>query len=384
MINCWGVLQTALIATTLKDVPISTTSFIGGVMVGMGGACSLLSLRVARRYGLRTTVIVGVLLMGFGALAGSWCTHSVPGLFITIGFLVGMGNSFVYNVTNALPVQYFSGKLGLANGLIKLGGGVGGTIMAIALEALSRRVGVAWTFRIQGLMTLASGLPAAWLMKERVGLRNTPSFDTSMFKSVPYSTMFAAGAVGTFALFVPPYYLPLFAQSIKLSSSTGAALVAAFNACTALGRFIGGPACDKIGAMNTFVIAMALNAITMLGIWPVSSTVAPLFIFATVNGVANGAFFTVFPTVAASIFGPGRAIVAMTMTITGLTPGYLLGAPIAGFLLQAAGGSKQGGTVLGVAAYRPAIFYAGGTALISCVLGIVARMIHAKGKGKKV
>jgi MCP family monocarboxylic acid transporter-like MFS transporter 3 len=87
-----------------------------------------------------------------------------------------------------------------------------------------------------------------------------------------------------------------------------------------------------------FVITMVLNAVSMLAIWPASSTLGPLLTFAMINGVANGSYFTTQPTVVAGIFGPGRATVAMSMSVTGWTGGYLLGAPIAGYLLQAAGG----------------------------------------------
>jgi MFS family permease len=319
--------------------------------------------------------------MALGQMAASFCTNNVAGLFVSIGLISGIGISAVYTICNALPVQYFSSKIGLANGLVKLGGGIGGTVMAIVLQALVDRVGIAWTFRIQSLMTIATGLPAAWFMTDRTLIRNAPFIEMSMFRNWSFTAMFLAGATGTFSLFVPPYYLPLFAQSLGLSSSTGAALVAAFNACNAIGRFGGGPLCDKIGPTNTFLITMTLNAVSMLAIWPVSSTLGPLVTFAVLNGVANGSFFTVLPTVVASIFGPGRAAVAMSMSTTGWTIGYLMGAPIAGYLLQAAGGEKD---QRDVGAFRPAIFYAGGVGLVASLLVLLARVNMSKKITKKI
>lgn len=331
--------------------------------------------------------MTGIALMGSGLVCAGWCTSSVPGLFVTVGVLAGAGMNMAYTMTNTLPVQYFSGHLGLANGLVKLGGGIGATVMAIALEALVRRVGVAWTFRVQGLLTIGVGLPAAWFMVDRVPIRGMaiPFVDLEMFKSVPFTACFIAGAIGTFALFVPPYYLPLFAESIELSSSTGAALVSAFNACNAFGRFVGGPLCDRIGPANTFVIMMALNAISMLAIWPVSQSLPPLVVFAIINGIANGAFFTVFPTVVAGIFGPGRAAVAMSMAVSGWTAGYLLGPPITGYLLQAVAGERKFvAKEMGVEVYRPAIFYAGGLALVASIFAGWARVKMTRTVRKKV
>ncbi|KAF2179261.1 MFS transporter, MCP family, solute carrier family 16, member 10 [Zopfia rhizophila CBS 207.26] len=373
MVNCWGVLQTALLDSTLSHTPTSTLSFVGSLGLACGVAFGLFGVRLMRWLGSRTTAVLGVAIMGAGLISSGFTTSNVVGLFGTSGLLAGIGMSLIYVVSNSLPVQYFSGKLGLANGLVKAGGGVGATIMAIALEALVRRVGIEWTFRIQGLMTVSTGIPAAWLLKDRVPLRNTPFIDLSMFRSLPFTAVFLAGAIGTFALFVPPYFLPLFAQSIGLSSKTGAALVSAFSACNALGRFVAGFLCDSIGPVNMFAFTMVLNAVSMLAIWPVSESLAPLVVFSMLNGIANGAFFTILPTVVAKIFSPGRAVVAMGMATTGWTAGYLMGAPIAGYLLQAGGGT-EGGRNQGIEVYRPAIFYAGGVAFASSLFVLVARV----------
>jgi MCP family monocarboxylic acid transporter-like MFS transporter 3 len=384
IINCWGVLQAALLSSTLKTVPTSTLSFVGSLGLASSAGLGLFAIRLMRWVGSRTTCLFGILLMGMSLVGSSFCTDDVAGLFGTMGVMAGVGMTCVYTVSNALPVQYFSGRLGLANGLVKLGGGVGACVMAVALEAMNRRVGIAWTFRIQGLMTIATGLPAAWMVRDRVPFKNVPFADLSMFRSLPFITTFVAGAIGTFALFVPPYFLPLFAQSIGMSPSTGAGLVAAFNACNAVGRFLAGMLCDKIGPVNMFLITMLLNATSMLAIWPVSNTLGPLVLFAVINGVANGSFFTTLPTVVAGMFGPGRAAVAMTMTVTGWSAGYLMGAPIAGYLLQAGGGSQDGDPVKGSEVYRPAIFYAGGVATVSAAFVLFTRLKMTKTIIKKV
>ena len=36
------------------------------------------------------------------------------------------------------------------------------------MNELIQRVGPAWTFRVIGLATLGTGLPAAWFIKERI------------------------------------------------------------------------------------------------------------------------------------------------------------------------------------------------------------------------
>lgn len=146
--------------------------------------------------------------------------------------------------------------------------------------------------------------------------------------------------------------------------------MAAFNACTAIGRFAAGFACDKFGSTNMLLLAMVLNAISMLAIWPVSNTIGTLVAFAAINGIANGGFFVTMPTAIGRLIGPGQAAVGMAMAITGWTGGYLMGSPIVGMLITAAGADRAHTVV----PYRAAIFYAGGVALASAAFVIVARL----------
>ena len=75
----------------------------------------------------------------------------------------------------------------------------------------------------------------------------------------------------------------------------------------------------------------------------------------------------------------------MSMSVTGWSAGYLMGAPIAGYLLQAAGAGKQNaGVGQSVEVYRPAIFYAGGMATLSALFVILARLTVAKKVFKRV
>ena len=70
------------------------------------------------------------------------------------------------------PAQYFRARRGLANGIVYAGGGLGGTAISFAIDGLIQRLGPAWTFRIIGFVTLGTGLPAAWVVKERAPIRS--------------------------------------------------------------------------------------------------------------------------------------------------------------------------------------------------------------------
>lgn len=136
--------------------------------------------------------------------------------------------------------------------------------------------------------------------------------------------MFIAGGLSTFYLLVAPFFLPLYCNTLGLSQTAGAGLVAAFNFSSAVGRLGCGILCDKLGPVNTLFFALLLNAITLLLVWPFSASVGPLAVFVVLNGLGNGSFFSAMPPVVGSLFGSLRMPVVMGMVITGWGPGYLL------------------------------------------------------------
>lgn len=334
-------------------------------MVGFGIA----SVRIMRSYGVRYTALAATTLFGLGLIATSFTLEHLGGLFCVAGLLVDIGTSLVYTATNSLPLDWFSSKLGVANGLVKVGGGIGATVVPLVAQALIDRFGLQWTFRIIGILIMVTGLPAAWALKERHKVGTLSRFDWSLLKNIPFLTLTLAGAVGVFALFVPPFFLPLFASSIGLSASTGAGLVGGFGAATAVGRILGGWTCDKIGAFNTMLITCLINCISMLAIWPVSTSIAPLFVFALVNGCANGSFFVGLPT-AVAVIAPHSAAASISLMVSFWTPGYLLGTPLASLLIEATGAAEA--TTIGP--YRAAIFYAAGVGVAATFFVLISRL----------
>ena len=123
---------------------------------------------------------------------------------------------------------------------------------------------------------------------------------------------------------MPPFFLPLYASSLHLAASAGAGLVAGFNLSSAVGRLISGLLCDVIGPLNSLFLTLIISALSMLVLWPASTSLGPLIAFVIINGAANGGFFATMPTVAGTVFGSVRVSVAMGMIVSGWAGGYLL------------------------------------------------------------
>ncbi|PNS17844.1 Riboflavin transporter MCH5 [Sphaceloma murrayae] len=365
---CWGVFQDALVKDGLGTA--STLAFVGSLAAALMASLATVSGRVTMLLGARYTGMLGIGLIGAAEVLTGFAIREIGLVFVTVGVITGVGMSLCFMVVSVIVSQYFNRKRGLANGIVFAGGGLGGAVTSFLINGLIERVGIAWAYRVLGFLTLATGLPAAWLVKERTRISTAAAFvEWRLFRDFKFAVVFTAGAIATFPLFVPPFFLPLYSSSIGLSSSAGAGLVASFNFSSAVGRIISGLACDRIGALNTIFISLSVSALSMLALWPVSETFAPLIAFSIINGASNGGFFATMPTVVSNVFGSARVGVAMAMIVSGWAAGYLMGAPIAGYILEAYGGEKAG-----LKAFRPAMFYAGSLALSAAGLVALVRL----------
>ncbi|KAK7521834.1 major facilitator superfamily domain-containing protein [Phyllosticta citriasiana] len=337
--------------------------FIGTPFLDSGLQCHFRAGRVLRWIGSRPTAFIGVTLLSGGQILSGFCTHSVPGLFICTGVIMGAGISHRYIVATTITAQYLNRRRGVANGIIYAGGGLGGACTSLAMNKLIEEVGPAWTFRVIGLVTLGTAMPAVFFLKERTDIQTK--------KFIDYN-------------------------SLGVSSGTGAGLVAGFNFASARGRVRCGFMADLIGPLDTLFVSFALTAISMLAVWPVSESIAPLAVFVVINGAANGGFFSTMPTVVSNLFGSARmaVAVAMAMIVLGWTGGYVLARASRNALSSVTRRPWRGGAQAsyskrteakrrGFQAYRPAILYAGSMALAAAGLTAFVRLrINANLTGK--
>lgn len=93
----WGVIQSRLVKDGLA--PASTLAFVGSLVPACIAFFAIINAKVIRVLGARNTGFIGVTLLGLGTLLAGWATESVPGLFITIGLISGVGTSLCFMVS---------------------------------------------------------------------------------------------------------------------------------------------------------------------------------------------------------------------------------------------------------------------------------------------
>jgi MFS family permease len=255
---------------------------------------------------------------------------------------------------------WFKKKRGLATGIVYGGAGVGSAVIVLSLEGLINATSLETALKVLGASAWAICIPSSYFLRAPPGSARTVS-----------SVMLVMGAIATFPLFVPPFLLPLYITSVGFSSQDAAAILASWNFASALGRIGMGFGADTVlGPVNSMIISLSVIGISSFALWPFASSLALLIFFAILNGMGSGGFFSLMPVVVGAVLGDGQLTIIMSMLTTSWTFGYFLGSPIAGYLLDAYGGTEEG-----LETFRPAIFYAGSLTLASAGLLFAVRLM---------
>ena len=123
---------------------------------------------ISERYGCWVVALLGTLTCSIGLLSSSFVT-SLPMLYLTYSLLWGMGASLVYFADLLILTKYFKARLCFANGIMALGGAIGGSVLSPTMQQLFIHVGLANMFRVlSGAFLLLSGFSLVYRPKHRV------------------------------------------------------------------------------------------------------------------------------------------------------------------------------------------------------------------------
>lgn len=180
--------------------------------------------------------------------------------------------------------HWFFKRRGLASGIAFIGGGFGGVLFPLVIQALLPRVGWAWSIRVLGFIMLILCFIGVLLCKGRVReMRGQDSPTPTWRDAIPDPRIFIDGtgamALSTAGIFfvdlaylipmtyVPSYYLVRedLPEDKILSSDASFAfqLLAIINAASCVGRYVAGDLADRFGRYNAIIVSLLLCAISV-------------------------------------------------------------------------------------------------------------------------
>ena len=324
--------------------------------------------------GPRFLVLAGSILVLLSMLLLGLCTKYWQ-FMIVFGILGGTGTSLIFTPAISAVGHWFLIKRGNATGIAATGGSIGGIVFPLMLQSLFPKVGFEWATRIMGFIFIGLLLVANLFIKSRLPPKPGGSVlpDFRIFRD----TAFLLTTIGVFfeewGLFVPITYLTVYALSTgAMSEAFAYNLIAIFNAGSFLGRWAQGYFADRLGRVNTMILALVLCTVSAICLWiPATvlsnnhmgndSTIRGLTItFAVFMGIGSGSNISLTPVCVGQLCDTEEYGRYYATCYTVVSFGTLTGIPIAGALLSACNGSY-----LGVAIFTGACYVIGLAAFIA-------------------
>lgn len=100
----WGVMQAELVDR--KGYSSSTLAFVGSLCPACISLLAVPNATVIRKIGARITALLGIFLLGLGSILSGFAVDSVVGLFMTWGFVGGLGTSLCFMVRYPTPALF--------------------------------------------------------------------------------------------------------------------------------------------------------------------------------------------------------------------------------------------------------------------------------------
>jgi len=315
---------------------------------------ALVAGRLTDRWGPRTVIAIGGVLLGAGLVAMSR-VGALWQPYLLYGTIAALGMSTAYVPCNATVAKWFTRRRGLAVGLASAGGSLGTFALPPVAHFLVSRIGWRWSYVVFGLAIFLTLNALAVVMRrdpEAVGL--TPDGDRPARGPVPPGPPVESWTIrralrsrrfwilyGVFTATWTPVFIPLvhlvpMARGLGVPPLLAATLVSAVGAAALIGRLVMGGASDRIGRRGALVIALALQAGAFVG-FAQSHTLPALYASSLVFGFSYGAASTLFPATVADAFGREQAgtLAGLLFALAGSMAA--LGPVVAGFIYDRAG-----------------------------------------------
>lgn len=298
---------------------------------------SLLTGRLADRYGPRPVLLLGACSLLVGMLATSGVGSITLG-YLTYGAGAGLAGACAYIPMVAAVGGWFERRRAAAVGVSVAGIGVGTLVMNPLVTWMLDSYSWRSTFRIIGIGGAVILAGCAMLVARPPGAAGAaPSRFAEAARSPVFRRLWIAALCSGLALFVPFVFLVPYARDRGMSAGAAAWLVGLLGGASVLSRIGFGALTNRLGTFRLFRLGVLLFPVGYL-IWLVAGASYPmLLLFVLVLGAGYGCFVAVSPLVLADRFGVVGlgSVLGLFYTSQGL--GGLIGPPVAGRLIDATG-----------------------------------------------
>jgi len=176
---------------------------------------------------------------------------------------------------------------------------------SLAVGAIIPRLGLAWAFRILGIVACVTNLVCANLLRDRnklVGSRFT-AFHLPLLRRPEVLLFLGWGVFSMLGYVAVLFSIANFSLSVGLTSHQGSIVSALLNLGQGLGRPFVGMFSDRLGRINVATFLTFLCGLFCLVIWVFADSMGVVCFFAGLVGTVAGTYWATVSPVLAEIIG---------------------------------------------------------------------------------
>jgi len=290
-------------------------------------AGALVGGRLQDRFGPRWIAAAGGLMTGFGLMLSGLAGDNPLGIALGFGALSGIGIGFAYGSALPAAMKWFHpSKKGLIGGLVLGGFALASVIYAPISEGLLRSTSIENTFLYLGagvaffsflVAQFIKNPPEDYFPAEPKNLKSAAITEYSldfdykcMLKTSVFYLMFVTFALtASVGLMMVGNISNITNLQLSGAENTSVAgigiavfLISFVAVINTVSRIIGGSLSDRIGRINTLLIAIVLQMINML-LFSLYTTTLLLIVGFSIVGLCLGIFLTMFSALTNDQFG---------------------------------------------------------------------------------
>lgn len=291
-------------------------------------------------YGVRRIALLGVFVTGTATLVASRADELWQ--LYTLFFLAGaLGGGGISAPLTALIGSWFTRGVGLAIGIAAAAQALGQGGMpfsgAVLIDALGWRDALA----AQATLTLAVGLPLAWLLRAppTAGSASAPlshGSPTGLPNGLVVAWISAAVVFCCTTMAVPLMHLVPLAQERGLAATDAGGVLFLMLVVAIAGRAVFGHIADRIGALQTWLLASGWQTLLVYGFMLMEGPKA-YYVYAIIYGFGYAGVMTSILVAVRNLAAPARRASSMGIVLAFGYIGHGLGGWQGGFFYDATG-----------------------------------------------
>jgi OFA family oxalate/formate antiporter-like MFS transporter len=339
----WSIEQVTL-TFTISIFVLGISAFFGGLWLNKKGP--------------RVVALTGGFLYGLGVFLASFSADKLWWLYLSYGFIGGIGLGFGYIVPVAVLVKWFPDRRGLITGIAVGGFGAGALVTAPVATRLIQSVGVLQTFAYLGIAYLIVAMltgyfmqnppdgwkPEGWIQSATQAAQRAAMDYTlgDALKTWQWWALWVLLFLNTSAgISLISQESPMFQEIAKVSAVIAAGMVGIVSIGNAVGRIFWAWTSDTITRRWTFA-TMFLLQVGLFWMLPSITSATVLTVLSFIILMCYGGGFGTMPAFAADYFGSKNVgpIYGLMLTAWGCASAF---GPLLIAHLRQNGGSYTGG-----------------------------------------